>query len=121
MEPDDTSPPYSISLSVEIYLLPTAEGGVSSPVASGYRPLCQFTKPDGEVVTVGMCQLELAELEYLSPGGAANGFLHFAPGLEDLVRELATVSPVINLAEGRHVIGSATVKSIAGRPFRGRG
>ena len=108
-----TNVPYGVSLSVDIRLLPTEDGGVDRPVSSGYRPLCEFTKPDGEVITVGMCQLELPEGEYLVPGGTAKGLLRFAPGVEDLVRALAVVSPRINLAEGRHVIGSATVNSIA--------
>jgi translation elongation factor EF-Tu-like GTPase len=104
--------PFRLALRVELHLLSTDEGGRTTPVSSGYRPLCQFTRPDKTVVTVGMCQLELVEVEEVKPGESARGLLKFAPGLEDMVRDLAEVSPDVALTEGARVVGTAHVTAV---------
>ena len=104
--------PFAVTLSVELRLLAPDEGGRSAPVFSGLRPLCQFTKPGEEVVTVGMCQLELVDVDEMKPGESARGLLRFAPGVEDLVRKLAEVSPEVGLAEGRRIIGTARITAV---------
>jgi translation elongation factor EF-Tu-like GTPase len=104
--------PFAATLRVELRLLGADEGGRTRPVSSGYRPLCQFTRPEGEVATVGMCQLELIDVAELKPGESAQGLLRFAPGLEDLVRELAQTSAEVALAEGRRIVGRARVTAI---------
>lgn len=104
--------PFRLALRVELHLLSADEGGRATPVSSGYRPLCQFTRPDNTVETVGMCQLELIDVTQVKPGESARGLLKFAPGLEDMVRDLAEVSPDVALAEGTQVVGSAHVTAV---------
>lgn len=104
--------PFRLALRVELHLISANDGGRATPVSSGYRPLCQFTRPDKTVETVGMCQLELVEVAQVNPGESARGLLKFAPGLEDMVRDLAEVSPDVALAEGGRVVGTAHVTAV---------
>ena len=90
---------------VEIRLLPSGEGGRSSPIVDGYRPLCLIADADGSETVVGLCQLEL--VGELMPGGTGEGTLAFAPEVSDLVRSLVRVGSKFGLAEGRKVVGAA--------------
>lgn len=92
-------------LPVEIRLLSSDEGGLSTPIAEGYRPLCVIAGEDGSETVVGLCQLEVAG--ELMPGQVGEGTLAFAPGVSELVRSLLRAGFEFGLAEGRKVVGTA--------------
>jgi translation elongation factor EF-Tu-like GTPase len=105
--------PFALTLEVDLHLLSPEQGGVKTPVSSGYRPLCQFAIDDGKTQTVGMCQLELVDAEQVHPGGSARGLLRFAEGVAEIVKVIAHVGSDVALVEGARVIGSARVTAIA--------
>jgi hypothetical protein len=104
--------PFAITLTVDLKLLPLDQGGVATPVSSGYRPICTFKPRDADPITVGMCQLELVDVGQLAPGGSARGMLRFAPGVAEIVRDVAEIGSDLDLGEGRAVVGSARVLAI---------
>jgi translation elongation factor EF-Tu-like GTPase len=108
-----TEVPYGVSLDIDFQLLPPSEGGRSTPVKSGYRPLCRFTAPDGQTTTVGMCQLELGAADHVMPGDRGAGSLVFVEDVAALVRSLASAGTQLDLAEGNRVVGHATVRGVA--------
>ncbi len=108
----DEQVPFALALRVDLRLVPPDRGGVKTPVSSGYRPLCRFTKDDGETVTIGMCQLELVDTDQLQPGGRATGLLKIAEGVAEIAEAIARVGSEIVLLEGNKAIGSARVTAI---------
>jgi hypothetical protein len=107
-----TAVPYGVALVIEFRLLAHDEGGRSTPVMSGLRPLCRFIDPDGQVITVGMCQLELHDVDRVAPGASGSASLVCAPDVSELVRRLARVGTEFELAEGNTVIGRALVRGV---------
>ena len=83
--------PFAITLTVDVKLLPADQGGVATPVSSGYRPICTFKRPDADPITVGVCQLELIGVDEVAPGGSARGMLRFAPGVAEIVKGVAEI------------------------------
>lgn len=99
--------------SVRVRLLPTEHGGRKGPIMSDYRPswnlgnkwLGEPTINDGRVVLEGCTEIApgtegLARVEPLAP--------EFWGGVR--------VGSVIAMQEGNHVVGHATVLSVASRP-----
>src|SRR5436309_3105903 len=97
----------NVILTVRIQLLMAAEGGRTTPVAGGYRPLCVLPAPDGSASYLGLCQLELADS--IPPGGAATARLRFHDDVADIVREHLRPGAIFKFAEGPRIIGNAAV------------
>lgn len=79
---------------------------------SGYRPICRFMAAPGEEIHVGMCQVELVDVDQVHPGESVKALLRFAPGGDAMVRDLVGVSAEVVLLEGERVIGHARVTAI---------
>ena len=95
-----------LKLDVEVRLKPQAQGGRSTPLVAGYRPLCVFTR-NGDKVTIGLCELDMATP--LEAGMTGRATLAFDERVALRVRELVRVGTQFELSEGRQVIGSARV------------
>lgn len=101
---------FVMSLVIAIELFATERGGRQGPIASGYRPLCIFSNPDGSQVTVGLGELEVPN--GIEPGAIATGRLSFDDAVASVVRSRGMPGSTFLLAEGNRPIGSATVLSI---------
>jgi hypothetical protein len=99
-----------LTLRVEIHLLTAAEGGRTTPVGGGYRPLCVVGAEGDAKTIIGLCQLEMNG--ELAPGGTGQADLVFAAEVSDLTRSLLAIGSTFGLAEGPYVIGEATVRAI---------
>jgi hypothetical protein len=104
--------PFTLKLTVDIELFGPERGGRTLPVSSGYRPLCIFTRADGTLTTLGLCQLELLSATQLQPGAMATAVLGFAPGVAEIAKELIAIGSAITLAEGNKPVGSARVVKV---------
>jgi hypothetical protein len=104
------SPEFGLSLDVRVELLPPGAGGRSTPIASGYRPLCLIGSPGTDEQVFGLCELVLAEP--LAPGNSGDGHLSFDTAISDDVRPLLRVGSRFDLAEGLRRVGSVQVKGI---------
>lgn len=98
---------FDARLRVEIRLLSPNDGGRSTPIVDGYRPLCVLAGEGRSETVVGLCQLELAG--ELMPGNIGEGTLAFAPEASEVVRSRLREGSEFELAEGHKVIGTARV------------
>lgn len=95
-----------LKLDVEVRLKPETQGDRSTPLVAGHRPLCVFTR-DGDKVTIGLCELDLANP--LETGMTGRATLAFDERVASRARELVRVGTQFELSEGSQVIGSARV------------
>lgn len=103
-------PPSGVILLVNVDLLKPEEGGRTSPISSGYRPLCLIPRADGTEAVFGLCELYLDAA--IPPGRSGQGRLAFATAIADDVRSLLVTGSRISLAEGSQPIGTAEVRGI---------
>jgi hypothetical protein len=103
-------PTFGFSIQVHIDLLRPIDGGRSTSITSGYRPLCIFDKADGVRTIIGLCELDLDG--ELAPGESRQGRLSFDVAVSEEVRALVRVGSKFGLAEGPHRIGSAEVRGM---------
>ena len=94
-----------ILVRANIRLLPTAEGGRTTPIKGSYRPNHNFFGPDDRNMTIGF--IELPEGKELHPGESIDLPIIFRkwPGLEDQIypgREW-------RIQEGAKLVGIGTV------------
>jgi hypothetical protein len=108
--------PFGLLVSAELSLLPAAAGGLKSPITSGYRPICRFSKVDGGMQLVGMCQLEVVDRGSVEPGQSAMIVLRFAPSVTQLVKTLAIIGADVTLQDGTTAIGKARITAFSEIP-----
>lgn len=99
------------TLEVEVRLRPVAEGGRTTPIVSGYRPLCVVPDTAGANVVVGLCELILDR--DIPPGGVGAGILEFDEATAPMIRDLVVEGSEFGLSEGSREVARARA---LGRP-----
>lgn len=100
----------NLRFQVQIHLLAPDEGGRPTPIITGYRPVCLATDEAQVETAIGLCELELHG--EVRPGETGEGVLGFSAAVSDLARTLLSVGSEVALAEGRQVVGKATVVAV---------
>jgi translation elongation factor EF-Tu-like GTPase len=103
-------PEFGLSLDVRVDLWPSEAGGRSTPIESGYRPICVIKGADAGERSFGLCELVLADP--LAPGNSADGHLLFDIAFSNDVRALVHIGSRFDIAEGTRRVGSVLVRGI---------
>jgi elongation factor Tu len=99
--------------SATIRLLTTEEGGKRRPITTGYRPNWSFgTREDGELLLYGG-QILLGPEESVRPGVATSATIQ-PIGVMDPWEKLGP-GDTVEIYEGPHKVGVATIRSVEHR------
>lgn len=101
--------PLAAYIEAEVELLPTDQGGRRSPIWSGYRCNCWIGKTEGADRTYNDATFFLLDGESLAPG--ERGRARVQPHHPDQWSEIGE-GAVIELCEGRRLVGVATVVAL---------
>ena len=91
------------NLTAKITLFPTAEGGRTRPVYSGYRPSLAFST---EKHYCG--EIELLDKDELKPGETSNVFIKLLPASS--IRRNLKLNDAFTITEGNKIVGAGVIE-----------